>query len=60
MPYRIDRLQPVYFVINDYQELYNLVLADIPALLTRARELGEFPPFFPVDPGNPNIHIRAC
>lgn len=59
-PYRIDRLQPVYFVINNYQTLYDFVLSDIGALLQRTRELGEFPPFFEVDPNNPNIHIRAC
>ncbi|KTD40148.1 phenylalanine 4-monooxygenase [Legionella parisiensis] len=60
MPYRIDMLQPVYFVISDYQVLYDFVLSDIGKLLARTRELGEFPPFFKVDPNNPNIHIRAC
>lgn len=60
MPYRIDMLQPVYFVINDYQVLYDFVLSDMGKLLERTRELGEFPPFFAVDPNNPNIHIRAC
>ncbi len=60
MPYRIDMLQPVYFVIDDYQVLYDFVLSNINELLARVRELGEFPPFFPVDKDNPNIHIRAC
>lgn len=60
MPYRIDMLQPVYFVIDDYQMLYDFVLSNITELLDRARQLGEFPPFFDVDPDNPNIHIRAC
>lgn len=59
-PYRIDMLQPIYFVIDDYQILYDFVLSNISELLARARELGEFPPFFAVDPNNPNIHIRAC
>lgn len=59
-PYRIDRLQPIYFIIEDYKTLYDFVLSDIAALLQRTRELGEFPPFFSVDPNNPNIHIRAC
>jgi phenylalanine-4-hydroxylase len=59
-PYRIDRLQPIYFVIDNYQTLYNFVLSDIDALLQRTRELGEFLPLFEVDTGNPNIHIRAC
>lgn len=60
MPYRIDRLQPVYFVINNYQMLYDFVRSNISDFIKRARELGEFPPFFPVDQNNPNIHIHAC
>lgn len=60
MPYRIDRLQPVYFVINNYQTLYDFVRSNISHFIKRARELGEFPPFFPVDQNNPNIHISAC
>lgn len=60
MPYRIDMMQPVYFVINEYQVLYNFVSSDIAKFLARTRELGEFPPFFAVDLNNPNIHIRAC
>jgi phenylalanine-4-hydroxylase len=59
-PYRIDRLQPVYFVIDDYEQLYNFVKLNIRDLLQRARLLGEYPPFFPVDKNNPNIHIHAC
>lgn len=59
-PYRIDMLQPIYFVIDSYQKLYDFVLSDIKTLLERARELREFPPFFKVDKNNPNIHIRAC
>ena len=60
MPYRIDMLQPVYFVIESYQTLFDFVLSDIGSYLARARELKEFPPLFHVDPNNPNIHILAC
>lgn len=60
MPYRIDMLQPVYFVIDNYQTLFDFVKSDIKALLARARELHEFPPLFHVDANNPNIHILAC
>src|SRR3990167_4617204 len=60
MPYRIDQLQPVYFVIQDYDALYALVTSDMSPMLKRARELGEYPPFFHVDAHNPNIHIHAC
>lgn len=59
-PYRIDMLQPVYFVIESYQTLYDFVLSNVSDLLARTRQLGEFPPFFEVDYNNPNIHIRAC
>jgi phenylalanine-4-hydroxylase len=60
MPYRIDMLQAVYFVISDYQELYDFVESDVSYFIDRARELGEYPALFPVDPNNPNIHILAC
>lgn len=60
MPYRIDMLQKVYFVIEEYQALYNFVESDISELLERTRQLGELPAFFEVDLDNPNIHIRAC
>ncbi|WED42209.1 phenylalanine 4-monooxygenase [Legionella cardiaca] len=60
MPYRIDMLQPVYFVIDDYQMLYDFVEADIVQFIERAKALGEYPPLFPVDKNNPNIHILAC
>jgi len=59
-PYRIDQLQPVYFVIDNYQQLYDFVVSDIHQFIQRARELGEFPPIFHVDKDNPNIHILAC
>lgn len=60
MPYRIDQLQPVYFVINSYQQLYDFVTSNIADVLQRAYQLGEYPPLFPVEAGNPNIHIHAC
>jgi phenylalanine-4-hydroxylase len=60
-PYRIDRLQCIYFVIDSYQMLYDFLAKDLRALLARSRELGEYPPFFVVESNdNPNIHIRAC
>lgn len=60
MPYRIDQLQPVYFVIQNFNELYSFVKSDITHYIERARVLGEYPPFFTVDANNPNIHILAC
>jgi phenylalanine-4-hydroxylase len=59
-PYRIDMLQTVYFVAENYQVLYDFLTANIKDLMNRARELGEFPPFFPIERNNPNVHISAC
>ena len=59
-PYRIDMLQQIYFVIDGYQALYDFVTQDIGVLIQRAKELGEFPPVFPVEGLNPSIHIHAC
>lgn len=59
-PYRIDCMQTVYFVIDNYQVLYHFVEDDLAKLMQRARELGEYPPLFPVEPNNANIHILAC
>lgn len=59
-PYRIDRLQSVYFVIDTYDTLFDFVLQDFRALMNRAKTLGEFPPLFPVESLTPNVHIHAC
>ena len=59
-PYRIDMKQPVYFVIDNFEQLFQFVHQDIEALMQQAKALGEYPPFFAVDGLNPNIHIRAC
>jgi len=59
VPYRIDKLQCVYFVIESYQQLYDFMATDVQALMARARTLGEYPPFFPVEKNNPSIHIDA-
>ena len=59
-PYRIDILQPIYFVLENYEQLYDFVSSNIGDLLERARLLKEFPPVFPVNELNPNIHIHAC
>jgi phenylalanine-4-hydroxylase len=60
MPYRIDFKQQVYFVIDAYQALYDFMDADWGVLIARARALGEYAPYFPVEAGNPSIHIQAC
>lgn len=59
-PYRIDKLQQVYFVINNYYQLYDCVNMNLKDVIARAHVLGEYPPVFPVEDNNPNIHIHAC
>ena len=46
-PYRIDIYQPIYYVMNDLDHLYELASTDLSSLYTRARELGDFEPTFP-------------
>jgi phenylalanine-4-hydroxylase len=46
-PYRIDIMQPVYFVINDLRDLFNIAQQDILALVEESKRLGDFPPSFP-------------
>ena len=59
-PYRIDQMQPIYFVIESYKQLYELMNADFVPILKQVKCLGEYPPFFQVDENNPSIHIHAC
>ncbi|MEE9451137.1 MAG: phenylalanine 4-monooxygenase [Gammaproteobacteria bacterium] len=58
-PYRIDRLQCIYYVINDYQQLYDMMQFEIRDFIEQARQLGEFSPQFPVEKDNPCIYIGA-
>ncbi len=45
-PYRIDILQPLYYVIEDFRELYELTQMDLLGKVQEARKLGLFPPLF--------------
>lgn len=47
-PYRIDIYQTVYFVIEDYDTLYELAQRDLIPLVAEARRLGMHAPTFPV------------
>ncbi len=47
-PYRIDIYQTVYFVIEDFDELYELAQRDLISLIHEARRLGMHAPTFPV------------
>lgn len=46
-PYRIDIMQPIYYVINDMKRLFDLAHTDIMARVEEAKALGLFPPAYP-------------
>ena len=48
-PYRIDIYQTVYFVIDSFDELFDIAQMDLLALIREARKLGMHPPTFPVE-----------
>lgn len=48
-PYRIDMFQPLYYVIDDYATLHNLLDEDLPYLFAEAARLGDYAPLFPTD-----------
>jgi phenylalanine-4-hydroxylase len=45
-PYRIDVMQTVYFVLKDFDTLFQLTEMDLIGLIREARKLGEYPPTF--------------
>ncbi len=46
-PYRIDIYQPVYFVLDDFDQLFELARSDLGALIRDARRRGMHAPRFP-------------
>lgn len=49
-PYRIDIMQPIYYTISSFKELFKIADQDIMALVHQAMELGLFEPKFPPKP----------
>jgi phenylalanine-4-hydroxylase len=45
-PYRIDIVQPVYFVIDSFETLSAALDADIAGLIDEAKRLGDLPARF--------------
>ena len=53
-PFRIDTFQDIYYVVEDFDTLFELAYTDLSALMRRANELGDFSPSWirkPVRPG---------
>lgn len=48
-PYRIDIMQPVYFVIDDFDYLFQLTQMDLMAMIKEARQLGMHDPLYSLD-----------
>ncbi len=46
-PYRIDILQPLYFVLPDLKQLFDLAQQDIMAMVREAMRMGLHQPKFP-------------
>ncbi|MEL7298080.1 MAG: phenylalanine 4-monooxygenase [Pseudomonadota bacterium] len=43
-PFRIDTYQDIYYVIEDFDQLFELAYSDLSALLRQAKRLGDFTP----------------
>jgi len=46
-PYRIDIYQTVYFVLNSFEQLYDLAHADLGAMIRTAKSMGMHNPTYP-------------
>lgn len=46
-PYRIDIMQPLYYILPEFDHLFELAESDIMALVQEAKKLGLFSPLFP-------------
>ena len=47
-PYRIDILQPIYFVIQDFSDIYALIELDLLEKIREAQRLGDHAPMFEI------------
>ena len=45
-PYRIDIMQPLYFILDDINQLYDLAHQDIMSMVVKAQQQGLHPPLF--------------
>lgn len=46
-PYRIDIMQPLYYVIDDFRQIYDVMNAGLLPRIHEAIRLGDYPPLFP-------------
>lgn len=48
-PYRIDILQPIYYVIDSFDVLFQLTEMDLMGMIRKARQLGMHEPIYSID-----------
>lgn len=51
-PYRVDIMQPIYFILEDFSDLYQLLKMDLLAKIHEAQDLGEYSPAFAREEGH--------
>lgn len=51
-PYRIDIMQPLYYVLSDFDELFTMAESDIMSLVAHAKTLSLFEPLFALKPAH--------
>jgi phenylalanine-4-hydroxylase len=60
-PYRIDRIQPIYYVIKSFKLLDEILNLDFKAVLARARALGMWPKLYSDDsPSSHGVRVVNC
>lgn len=57
-PYRYDIMQPLYYIINDLSDLYQVMQLDLKSLIKTASQMGLLPATFP--PQEKEIEVRSC
>jgi phenylalanine-4-hydroxylase len=45
-PFRIDIMQPLYYVLDNFEQLYTILEGDVLGLLEQSKQLGDFTPKF--------------
>jgi phenylalanine-4-hydroxylase len=57
-PFRIDIVQPQYFVTKSFDELYKVMTEDLMSKVDNANELGDYKPVFDYDPESGNARYN--
>jgi len=62
-PYRIDIMQPKYFVIDKFEDLFTILDQDILPIIDEAKKLGDRDPLYPpkpVEENNDDVGAMKC